>query len=614
MRTAPANRHPGADAPHAAADGGWSWWRRYRIAAGVLLALLVPPGILVKEHLVGRWRFDAYRKTLRDQGIALTAAELPPPRSLPKEYECLPVAVIDGLLAVRDPSTEVGVPFELPQATESQQPGFAVPAWRLAAPRTEDGGHRNWPEIRTRMADTFADLQAVRRRLLERPFTAPVVEPTVTAQIPSIFRYITVARYLNVLALAELEAGRPEACLDTLLAALRLNESLAPGAERHLVVHIGYLAMGAINSRAVWACLQYSDWSDAQLAALQAAWGRLDPAGLLPLVIQGELVFGMEILRQPVDALGLRGSPLFAAGAGGTRTAGPAGSGGAIGALLDSLAIWGGEAAIAAGGYAWADFNRLTYAQIMRTNLDGATRLAATRDLRTISDLLATQTVALNAVARSTRFGTRDWSPRSMACVLLMPKLAEVMAETARAATRREMIITAIVLHRYRLGRGEWPERLEELTPALLAGRPHDWLGGRPLTYRRNEDGTFTLYSVGENGADDGGDPTSESEGCSAGFFAGRDWVWARLADHQEAVTAEWARTGAAGRLGPDGGGSAGPAPYTEVGAARSSLHPKGMSSPKPVGCEVRPAVPSVRGPSPRPAPHRMGRGYPEGG
>ena len=55
-------------------------------------------------------------------------------------------------------------------------------------------------------------------------------------------------------------------------------------------------------------------------------------------------------------------------------------------------------------------------------------------------------------------------------------------------------------------------------------------MDGQPLRYRRNADGNFPLYSVGENGVDDGGNPALES-GVTSSSYAWQnphalDWVW----------------------------------------------------------------------------------------
>ena len=55
-------------------------------------------------------------------------------------------------------------------------------------------------------------------------------------------------------------------------------------------------------------------------------------------------------------------------------------------------------------------------------------------------------------------------------------------------------------------------------------------MNGEPLRYRRNDEGTFTLYSVGMDGKDDGGSPEPR-QGTSRSIFQGRDWVWEQPAD-----------------------------------------------------------------------------------
>ena len=64
-------------------------------------------------------------------------------------------------------------------------------------------------------------------------------------------------------------------------------------------------------------------------------------------------------------------------------------------------------------------------------------------------------------------------------------------------------------------------------------------MDGQPLRYRRNGDGTFLLYSVGENGKDDGGNPAFEKYVRIFELFDWQnsealDWVWPQPATEQE--------------------------------------------------------------------------------
>ena len=78
------------------------------------------------------------------------------------------------------------------------------------------------------------------------------------------------------------------------------------------------------------------------------------------------------------------------------------------------------------------------------------------------------------------------------------------------AETTRDLVITAIALKRYEIRHQHLPGTLQELVPDFVKTVPIDWMDGQPLRYRPNSDGTFLLYSVGENGKDDGGNTSLE--------------------------------------------------------------------------------------------------------
>ena len=97
--------------------------------------------------------------------------------------------------------------------------------------------------------------------------------------------------------------------------------------------------------------------------------------------------------------------------------------------------------------------------------------------------------------------------------------------------TLHQMVSAAVALKRYELRHGQLPQSLALLVPEFLAQAPQDCMDGQPLRYRLNGDGSFTLYSVGEDGQDEGGDPSaadSDKERQNKSPWAGRDWVWPR--------------------------------------------------------------------------------------
>lgn len=96
------------------------------------------------------------------------------------------------------------------------------------------------------------------------------------------------------------------------------------------------------------------------------------------------------------------------------------------------------------------------------------------------------------------------------------PFMAKVEAET-----RRRIILAAIAVERARIRLGRLPATLAEAGDV-----PPDFMDGQPLRYRTEPDGTYKIYSVGFDLADDGGSgfdwsgPASGSQG---------DMVWPRL-------------------------------------------------------------------------------------
>ena len=50
-------------------------------------------------------------------------------------------------------------------------------------------------------------------------------------------------------------------------------------------------------------------------------------------------------------------------------------------------------------------------------------------------------------------------------------------------------------------------------------------MDGKPLKYKLKSDGTFILYSVGEDGLDDGGDPNPPKEVELYDLWSGRNAV-----------------------------------------------------------------------------------------
>ena len=81
------------------------------------------------------------------------------------------------------------------------------------------------------------------------------------------------------------------------------------------------------------------------------------------------------------------------------------------------------------------------------------------------------------------------------------------LVSVRRAQTWITVARTAVAIERYRLAKGRLPVDLTELVPAFLPEVPMDYFADyeAPLRYHAGEDGAFVVYSVSQNGRDDGG-------------------------------------------------------------------------------------------------------------
>ena len=94
----------------------------------------------------------------------------------------------------------------------------------------------------------------------------------------------------------------------------------------------------------------------------------------------------------------------------------------------------------------------------------------------------------------------------SVMAALLVSSVQQTFFAIDREAARDSLLTAVLALELFAREHGHYPEKLEELVPDFLPAVPEDThaLPKTPLRYRRDADGAL-IYSVGENGTDDGG-------------------------------------------------------------------------------------------------------------
>jgi hypothetical protein len=303
--------------------------------------------------------------------------------------------------------------------------------------------------------------------------------------------------------------------------------------ERLVITELVRIAIDQIALNANWELLQSTNLLDAQLAALQEDWTSLE------FVHAGERAVAMERVTGEISLARWRSADselqkyfeLYAEARASMGIPDHVKSG--FDKLKDKgeFFLW---------RYWWSYPDELRYLKGLET-LSETFRSASERG--DFHDALSSQKAALDQLSISNLdnsfdslfSGQNDFhSMLSQSVVALVGFPRTVM----RAETAREMVISAIALKRYQLKHGNYPSNLESLVPEFIARVPLDPVDGNPLRYRLNLDGSFTLYSVGENGKDDGGNPSLEKGVISSSYFwenpHALDWVWPQPATAAE--------------------------------------------------------------------------------
>jgi hypothetical protein len=267
-----------------------------------------------------------------------------------------------------------------------------------------------------------------------------------------------------------------------------------------LVSQMTRVGVAQTSLATTWQALQANGWSDAQLAELQKAWEAVDLLDGLERGMEGERIFAMLIFER-LKAERLQKS-----------------TGGKL-----------YERYIAPNDIRFGLENRQKRVELVR-------RLQANEPWQNVS-------LALDKV--DSELQQKYAMPKRffyLLSLISIPNFRPAFVNTLQTEAKRRLAVTAISLMRYKLKYGRFPERLDALTISFVAAVPLDPMSGAPLRYRLNSDGSFMLYSVGEDGKDDGGDPQPIADASSrltsvqANGWGGRDWVWPQPATNARSV------------------------------------------------------------------------------
>jgi type II secretory pathway pseudopilin PulG len=468
----------------------------------LLLGLLILASLV--QQSTSRRALAAYMAELEAQGEALTweALGYPPPPETNSAFDAFLAAVnklgqarpnpgeLDHLQFAGPGTVRLGWTAARPLLSSSSKPGTNAPTWMvfLADMRAASNA----------LAELRASLQDP-----PRYFPINLTNPLATTPKQPFVQKRNAAQWLaadTLAGLREEDLARARADLHALTQMVQLHRD-----DTTLVSAMIRVAIAGLGLSATWESLPASGWTEPSLAELQRDWEAIDLGQGMQRAIETERVWALQCFESIRRNQAPKGAVL------GTRP------GSASPVSLHRLA----DAAASQYWRAHMDEDSLLYLRQMQDRIVAMRRLQTNAPGPSVVALLQDQQAKLDATLDEplNRY-------RYLFTAIAMPNYSRATQIVVRTETQRRMTILAIALQRYRLRKGHFPAGLEALVREYISAPLVDPMSGQPLCYRIHADGTFTLYSVGEDGQDDGGDASSTHAPNALDLWSGRDAVW----------------------------------------------------------------------------------------
>ena len=500
--------------------------RIFIIAGAVLvLALLVP--------CIHHWRLraaaEAYVAELKARGEPIDLAQVIPP-AVPPERNGAPLITnaLDRL------PTSCIATTNAPPAMRMVALGKAMMAWQQPAIRAIYWATNSWEDLGDEMNDARTDL-AQFRSLIDRPvldFNLDYHQGP-ALQFPHLAKLKQAAQWLLSSALYNLHRGKPaDACTDV-RAMLAMVEGEAD--ERLGISQLVRMAIADMALAATWEILQYPGVSDADLVRLQQHWQSLEFISPLERALLVERINHQQAARKTLRIIHEFRQSLAQL-------------------IRQAQDDTPDKVSYSKKMLAWIQFKWdeaqwrwfWSYEDEVRGLEAWQVVIGATRMMETNSSFQQARTFAHSNFVRlgfETEAGEAERGnyldadkplDRRRIFSEVSYSSFKMLAKAATTETRRNLVVAAIAFKRFELRHHRLPSTLGELTPDLLKSTPTDYMDGQPLRYLLTENDGFVLYSVGEDGRDDGGDPRPPGESTSVAWQRGRDWVWPMPATAEE--------------------------------------------------------------------------------
>lgn len=303
----------------------------------------------------------------------------------------------------------------------------------------------------------------------------------------------TLTQLGSLRATAALATGRAGAAVGDIEMMLDLADTLR--SEPILISYLVRLAMVQMACQALWEGLGSRAWTEAELARLQARMERFDLLADLRRAMRGERAFGNAMIAayqrgvaHPAEAMG---------------------------------SVEPGRPVVPLMPSGWWYLERVNYNRLFEDYL-----LAGLDQPHCDPAALARLEQGLT---HDMAMGWKLLLRHQVMANLLLPALSRAVEKGAHMQAVVSLGVVACALERHRLATGALPAELAALVPGRFARLPVDPIRGGALQYRREPGDHYTIYSIGWDLKDGGGEvgyaPKSSAANPVVDVTRG-DWVW----------------------------------------------------------------------------------------
>lgn len=533
--------------------------RRRKILMLAIIILVLAVLASAVRHFQLRWSLEAYISKLKAEGEPLDLAQvIPPPGRNDMPFV---TNALSQLYALDNASTSLATELTIcnpPEEMNRTIPGREMIGWNEPVIHGPNSNYptNSWDDLAGQLAQRKTELVAFRGLIGQPRLGFNYDYGSVNHYIPQLMSNLSAIKqanqWLQASAYYDLHLGdATDACAD-----VRAMLGFVKGEmdERFEICQLVRCAIAGMSANATWDILQTTNLPEHDLAQLQHDWQSLEFVAPMGKAFAFERVSSMELQNElqhfRANLLAFAQTPPTAfvvkSKVNGKWTDWNGSSTNFY--MIDQndfdqsrhslfIKIAGSIPKLWHCLVTWPAYD--SYEDELRGLREWEAIFAATRMAETNASFLSVQSF-VDTNFFQLGFAAAGGNPYAVFSrnAYQLPALHKVI----RAEICRNVVVTAVALRRYQIRYHHLPGALEELAPEFLKSVPADRMDGKPLRYRRNADETFLLYSIGDNGKDDGGNPAWEKTEETTDNYDWQnahalDWVWPQPATPQEIQT-----------------------------------------------------------------------------